>query len=486
MVDCFEVIAVLQNWSNNIIIYMKKLVITLLLVLPLILSAQDLVTYEIPKELFYSLHNDDYTVKVRKPGGEWKDLYEYKVRVDLDNVQEASMVTFDFTGKVEVSVRKNNGLVNSVQIRPLSYGIEPEVEGNVVVFTIDKPRKISLEVNGDKMHNLHIFANAILSDVPDPEDPDVIYFGPGVHKPKDLPGDVLHIPSGKTVFIDGGAVVMAKFLIDKAQDVKIIGHGVVLNPERGVEVRYSQNVLIDGPIFVNPSHYTVYGGQTTGLTIRNIKTFSCEGWSDGIDLMSCSDVVIDDVFVRSSDDCIALYGHRWQFYGNVSNCQIKNSVLWADIAHPTNIGGHGNAEAGGDTIENIEFKNIDILEHDEDDRNYQGCLAINSSDNNLVRNVTYEDIRIEDFQEGQLFNIRVVNNDKYSRAPGRGIENIVIKDVSYNGSAANPSIINGYSSSRLVKAIKIENLLINGKKVRNANDANVKIGDFVDDFQLDK
>ena len=70
---------------------------------------------------------------------------------------------------------------------------------------------------------------------------------------------------------------------------------------------------------------------------------------------------------------------------------------------------------GGNIIENITFSNIDILEQDEDDSNYQGCLAISASDNNLVRNITYENIRIEDIQEGQLFNFRVYFNEKYKK-----------------------------------------------------------------------
>ncbi|WP_198175137.1 hypothetical protein [Spirosoma telluris] len=50
-------------------------------------------------------------------------------------------------------------------------------------------------------------------------------------------------------------------------------------------------MLVDGIIVKNPQHYTVYGGQSKGITIRNLKSFSCKGWSDGIDLMSCSDVL---------------------------------------------------------------------------------------------------------------------------------------------------------------------------------------------------
>ena len=64
---------------------MKKLQFIIFLIFAITAQAQELVTYEIPKEMFYSAHNDDFTVKVRIPGGEWKDLYEYKVEVDMDN-----------------------------------------------------------------------------------------------------------------------------------------------------------------------------------------------------------------------------------------------------------------------------------------------------------------------------------------------------------------------------------------------------------------
>lgn len=70
-----------------------KLVVMLLLTFTAGVQAQ-LVTY--PESLNPGIpHNDDYTVRVRIPGGEWKDLFEYNVQVDMDNVQKASMVQFD-------------------------------------------------------------------------------------------------------------------------------------------------------------------------------------------------------------------------------------------------------------------------------------------------------------------------------------------------------------------------------------------------------
>ncbi|MFD0991109.1 glycosyl hydrolase family 28 protein [Mariniflexile jejuense] len=396
------------------------------------------------------------------------------------------MVQFDFNGKIELKIRKNNGNIYKAEIRPKTLGVHPNVNGNEITFLLDKPTNLSLEINGYKLQNLHVFANPIEKIRPDPNDPNVIYFGPGVHQPNDQPGDVYHIPSGKTVYVHGGAIVKAKFLVDKAHDVKIIGRGIVMQPERGVEIRYSKNVTIDGLIFINPKHYTIYGGEANGLIIKNIKSFSSNGWSDGIDLMSCSNVEIDHVFMRNSDDCIAIYAHRWDFYGNAENYNIKNSILWADIAHPTNIGLHGNAEHVGDTIQNITFSNIDILEHDEDDRNYQGCLAITGSDKNLIKNIRYEDIRIDNIQEGQLFNFRVLFNEKYSAAPGRHIEGVVLKNITYTGSLPNPSLIQGYNKDNQVMGVTIQNLKINDKVISKQDDTFFTIREFTNNIKFQK
>jgi len=464
----------------NVIKLMNKFSFFILIILSSIASAQDsLITYDVPKALLYSMHNDDFTVQVRNPGKQWKDLYEYNVQVDMDRVQDASMVYFDFSGTVEVRIRKNNGQIRTVEVRPLSYEITPEVNGNIIRFSLQKPRKISIEVNGDKLHNLHLFAHPIEESRPDPEDANVVYFGPGVYEaPENLNG-VFKIKSGQTVYIHGSAVLKGKLLCDSVKNVRILGRGIVLRPHRGVEVRFSENVEIDGIHVINPEHYTVYGGQTKGLKVRNLTSFSCKGWSDGIDLMSCSDVEIDGVFMRNSDDCIAIYGHRWDFYGNSGNYKITNATLWADIAHPTNIGIHGNAEHEGDTIENITFSNIDILEQDEDDRNYQGCMSIVATDKNLVRNITYENIRVEDIQEGRLFNVRVYFNEKYSAAPGRAVENILFKDITYSGTNINPSIIHGYDQERIVDGVTFQNVIMNGEKITGAEQGNIIIGDFV-------
>src|SRR4051812_44828835 len=116
----------------------------------------EIIQFPVPAEV---PHNDDFAVKVRAPGGPWQELFEYVAQVDMRNVRSASMVTFDFTGSVEVSVTNNRGRIDAARIRPLSAGVTPAVKGNTLTFTLTKPCNLSVEVNGDLFHNLHVFTN---------------------------------------------------------------------------------------------------------------------------------------------------------------------------------------------------------------------------------------------------------------------------------------------------------------------------------------
>ena len=442
------------------------------------MSANELILHPLPEAVRYTHHNNDFSVSVRLPGGDWQDLYEYRVMVDMDDPQAASMVQFDFAGTVEVRVKYNYGAIRDAAIRPLSRGIHPAVRGNYISFFLSEPAKLSIEVNGERRRNLHLFANAPETEKPDRNRSDVIYFAEGVHEAPD--GKGWRIPSNKTVYLAAGAVLRGKFICDQVENVRFIGRGMLDRPPQGFDIRFSKNITIDGITVINPRHYTVSGGQSDGISIRNVKSFSYQGWSDGLDFMSCSNVDIQDVFMRNSDDCIAIYGHRGDFYGDAKNYTVTDAILWADVAHPINIGLHGNTEIEGNVIENLRFSNIDILEHDEDDRNYQGCMAFSVSDHNLVQDAVFENIRVENIMEGQLLNLRVLYNEKYSSGPGRGIKNIRFRNIFYNysGWPENPSIIEGYDAERNVSGIIFENIVINGKQINNLKEGNIRAGKF--------
>ncbi|WP_339310958.1 glycosyl hydrolase family 28 protein [Paenibacillus sp. FSL M7-0896] len=457
-----------------------------------------LITYDAPAG---AVLRDDYKVSVRTPGGEWQNIPVYEVRVDMHHVREASMAYFDMQGEVEVEIKYHGDLKEAV-IRPLSTQLPFSLFQDTVQFTLNRPLKLSVECNGDRFGNLHLFANPLEKDIPDLSSPDVRVVRPGIHRVPDLlrnlPGTLyftpgmhyieetlLQIPSGKTVYLAGGAVLVGSLVCDHVQNVEIRGRGVLYLADfhrfsafRGIRIVYSSNISVEGITVVDPPHYSIFIGQSYGIEIRNFKAFSTRGWSDGIDMMASGNIDIRDVFMRNSDDCIAVYGSRWDYRGGTNDVMVRDSILWADVAHPMMIGIHGNHEEDGDIIENLRFDNIDILEHHEPQPNYWGAMAINAGDSNTVRDVVFNNIRIETIESGQLFDIRVVHNQDYNPNPGRRIENVLFKDIQYPGGTLNPSRIHGFDDDRTVNGITFDNLRIGEERILNRDHPALEINGY--------
>ncbi len=433
----------------------------------------EIVTYPAGKDV---VTINDFNVSVRQNGGDWLPLDVYPVKVDevkdaKHHVETASMAYFDFEGMpVEVRVISRKP-VDTARIRPLSYGTIPRIKGDTLLFSLAQPRNLSVEVNGDIFHNLHLFANPVDKNRPSAKvlknlkkHKDLIYFGPGVHR---LPGDTLRIPSHMTVYVDGGARVYGQFIADGVEDVRFYGRGEI-HPEgrgEGIYIKRSRNVEADGVIVTQ-----IPVGGSDSVRINNVKSISYYGWGDGMNVFASDNVNYNNVFCRNSDDCSTVYATRKGFRGGCRNITLENSTLWADVAHPVMIGLHGSAkeigpDAPSDTISNIIYRNIDILDHQEKQVDYQGCFAINCGDNNVVRDIIFDNIRVEDFRQGQLVNIRIFFNKKYCAAPGRSVENVLFKDITYNGNNSELSIIAGYNEDRKVANITFENLIINGNRI---------------------
>ena len=436
----------------------------------------------------------DFEVKARTPNDEWRSIDTYAFKVDRvadakHNVEITSVAKFEFEGKVEVQVKSIAQDIKSFKIRPNSYGIEAKQEGNTLTFSLDLPRYISVEINGNIYQNLQLFADNILEKPKVKKKKNLMYFGPGVH---DFKGDSIHIPSGKTVFIDNGAVIKGWLSTYGSHDVKILGHGIVMpGHHEGIMVRYSKNILIDGPLTTQ-----LPIGGSDSVTVRNAKVMSWYGWGDGFNIFASANVYQEHLFARTSDDCSTIYCTRKKYHGGCSNITIKDFVMWADVAHPIMIGLHSETPED-EVIDNVLYDGIEILEHAENQIDYQGCIGINNGDNITVKNVTFQNFNIDNIRRGMLFNIRVCYNKKYCSAPGRGIQNITLRNIAYRGSAPNMGIIAGYDQSRMVKNVRFENLTINGKLIsddmpgkprwyKTADMANIYVNDHVEGLTFSK
>jgi len=418
--------------------------------------------------------NDSFSVEVSETGSEWINVPVYNVMVDKVEdkhyVENSSMAYFDFSDKVFVRVVSQKRRVESARVRPLSFGIIPEITGDTIVFAIDRPRLLSIEINGDIFDNLHLFANPMETYAPANlkkfrKNKRNVYFGPGYHKLD----STLVIGSDREVYVAGGAYVDGKIEVKDAENVKLHGRGMIY-PYRamGIYVKNSRNVVVDG-VFTTQCAV----GGSDSVRINNVKVMSYYGWGDGFNVFASNNVHYSNLFARTSDDCTTIYATRKGFVGGCRNITTENSVLWADVAHPFMIGLHGSAkeigaESPSDVIENILYRDIDVLDMKEKQIDYQGVFAIVAGDNNIVRNVTFDDVRVENFRQGKLFDIRMAWNKKYCAAPGRSIENIRFKDVVYNGDKSELSLIIGYDETRKIKGVHFENLVINGERISDS------------------
>ena len=410
----------------------------------------------------------DYDVYVQSRGSkEWKriDTYMAKVNAPVGNstheLSEISYAQFDFTGTVQVKVVCRGRKYTTVRVRPDYRGvIARALNDSTVQFSLFQPENLSVEFDGDITDNLLLFTSKptmsrkLAEREAKAQGRAFKYYAPGFYTE-----DAVRIASNTTVYLAPGSYFTGTFAIEDAQNVSIVGRGIA-RPESGYEgchVHRSRNVVIDG-LTVN----TCPVGGSDGVTLRDVRSISFPAWGDGLNVFASQNVLYDRVFCRNSDDCTTAYATRKGFSGDCRNVTMRNSTLWADVAHPIFIGLHGNAERG-DTIENLRYENIDILCQSEPQVDYQGCMAINCGDNNLVRNVTFDNIRVEQIHQGSLLQVKVGYNRKYCTAPGRGVENVTFRNVRYNGEQPCLSVISGYDSTHSVCGVIFEGVKINGR-----------------------
>ena len=382
-------------------------------------------------------------------------------------VSEISYCFFDFTGDVFVRVVCKNKKYKTARIRPDYRGTIANVQNDSVVqFLLFQPENVSVEFDNDITNNLLVFTSKPTISKEDAEKTaksqgrDFRYYAPGLYTE-----ETIKVPSNTTVYLDGGSYFSGTFAIEDAENVSILGRGIA-RPQNGYEgchVYRSKNVLVDG-LIVN----TCPIGGSDGVTLHDVRSISHPQWGDGLNVFASSNIIYDRVFCRNSDDCTTAYATRKGFSGSVRNVRMTNSTLWADVAHPIFIGLHGNPEVG-DSIVNLKYDNIDIICQSEPQVDYQGCLAINCGDGNYVKDVVFENIRIEQpdqvAKHASITQVKVGWNQKYCTAAGGGVENVTFKNIRYYGAQPNMAVITGYDSQHKVKNVTFEGLKINGRSI---------------------
>ena len=398
---------------------------------------------------------------------------EFKLEVDGRNVfvyntRSAAFAYFSFEGKVNVKITFTSPVYH-FDIRPKSQNITGELYRKQVQFSLDNPANLSVEINKNLKRPLFIFASPLERDVPSKADKDVLFFEAGkIH----TPGEVM-IKSGQTIYIEGGAVVRGHLKTDGSKNVKITGRGILDNrlytkgQFRPVEINQSEQVEVSGIIIAESRHWSCASHASKHVVYDNLKVVSSNDWDDGIDIVGSQHVLVNNCFIQSKDDCIAVkagpqYFTNFSSEFNVNDIVIQHSVLWnGDWGNALEIG----FETRADTIKNITFRNCDII-HVEGP---EGTFTIHNGDRAVVTNVLYEDIRVED-SHGWLIDFRILKS-RYSKDNQRGkIENVRFNNIHVEGEHYPSSQILGFSDTYNIKNITLENFYIHGNRITSTYD----------------
>lgn len=386
-------------------------------------------------------------------------------KVFVYNSRTAAIAYFSFEGEVEVKVTFLSP-ISDFDIRPKNRNIKGNLNRNQIHFTLNKPENLSVEINRNIKRPLFIFANPLEINPPNPKDTNVIYFEGGkIHTP-----GILTIKSNQTVYIAGGAIVRGSFKTDKGSDIKILGRGIIDNSmykeqeARPIEINESTNVSLEGFIIAEAKHWSCASFASKNITYRNMKIVSDNPVDDGIDIVGSQNVLVDGCFIRTKDDCIAIksgvnYFTKFNSSFNVDKVTIQNSTMWN--------GAWGNGleigfETRSDTIKNVTFRNCDLI-HVEGP---EGTFTIHNGDRAVIKNILYEDIRVED-SRGWLIDFKVLKS-RYSRDKVRGsIEHVCFKNITVEGEQFPFSQLLGYDETNRIKGVSIENFVINGTKINS-------------------
>ena len=393
--------------------------------------------------------------------------------VPVSGESRGSFTTFStaVTVPVEVSTTVD---ITTVDIRPKKLGITyTKTSARTITFNVPSNCNLSIEINGNIATPLFLFSNPLEVNVPAPTDPNVQYFGPGIHTKN------ITALNGQTIYIAGGAVIMGGISSNGASNFTVKGRGII-NPTgttRAARMKFGDNISFEGIVFNSAAYWSVVFGTCTNVTLNNIKIISTPNIeSDALDIVGCQKVRVNGGFFRSEDDAIVIKNRKEGFNLGISNPEdiAINGVVIFNGLHSNGL--EIGFELQGPTsdnsfVRNIHYKNIDIIHKGTDPAyaNKRAAIAIHNNEDAHVSNISYEDIRIEDCKENFVW-IGVINTTASLSTVRGSIDSVTLKNIQVTGGDLTlPSFVMGWDDTHLVQNVTFENFRIQDKVILNAD-----------------
>ena len=412
---------------------------------------------ELPKSPRYTLYCNGQEQTVYHT-----DSFDYAIVVRRDDAP------------VSVEVCVSDSFKKAV-LRPQSLEIPFDREENHIRFSLPYKAKVSLELDNDLKRPLLILSSCYVAPRSKGE---TYYFRKGqIYNVGNL-----ELKSGESAYLEEGCVVCGRIYSNMADNVRVSGNGILYRgvwhkpDENGGRLMVSfylgKHILVEGISVVDNGVWNVVPGACRDVIIRDVNIMSRLVTGDGIDIVGCEEVLVEDCFIRACDDCVCIKACALPGPAaccNVRDIKVRRCVLWnAEPGNALEIG----YELRCNEVSDVVFEDCDIIHCEYEGNQSGGVLTIHNADRAKVHNVRYENIRIEDAQE-KLVDIKILDC-KYSLDRVRGdVENIVFRNIDVTGPLFPVSIIRGFEMTNEMhrpRDIRFENVTVQGRTMHSANE----------------
>jgi hypothetical protein len=272
-------------------------------------------------------------------------------------------VSFDITGPVtvEITAAEPGFWEKGVDIEPWRLGLRPVRQGQTIRFRLAGPAKLSISRPGDFLNHakiLFLFAGA--PPPPMPRKQEIHVYLPGVYHGS------LNPKSGEIYYLSPGSYFYGSLNLWQVHDVKVLGRGTIVyegsqdpNSDEGwmqkpdwhcIGALEAKNVEIDGlTCIVRARTWSIQMKDSFGFRYNDLRLIggnTANANQDGMDWLGGGDTVVNDSFLRASDDVFAMEGN-WDGYKDedmvrpghdVNNITIQHSVLSTSISNVVRAG----------------------------------------------------------------------------------------------------------------------------------------------------
>ena len=460
-------------------------------------SAPTLLTiYEGPKTMTSS-----ETAKVSVNGYE---LFVYDVMVNHEHIWNANtqpsstpMAYFDFSGKalIEIQMPGLGKAVESAEVLPKTWGISPTVADSTVRFMITEPGQYTVVFNGSVNKALHLFANPLESEVPDQNDPNVLWIGPG-----EWVIDAIALHDDQTLYISGGAVLHSIISVANAKNVRICGRGIIDGSDYPawnqagsyarvpIDLNHSKDITVEGVIVANSNCWNVNSYSSKNVRIDNVKVISGRQNGDGFTFQSCTDHLVTNCFARTWDDSLVIKNYS----GSTKGITFRNIQVWTDLAQSMEIGYETDKGWVLDPeISEVLFEDITVLYNF-----HKPVISIHNSDDAFVHGITYRNIVVENaFMQGDNGNNKeliemTLQNSSWStvRDEFGTIDDVLIDGLTVVNTVDGKvprSRFSGQDEEHRITNVTLRNVSILGTPMTSLKDMKISLNDYCDGITVE-